>query len=309
VVVGGERDRARPDAPILVTGMPRSGTTWIARVLASAPGTALAGREPMNPRRRQYALGGTLESWARLEAPTRRQAFDLRLAYRGINPWVFSRYGRRQWAAPWPGTRIIVKDPFAALSLPAVTATTGARALVTYRHPGAMLVSYRRVGWRPDLAEIRPHVRRPDLLAAAGRGLAEGPDGAGGADVRAMAAFWAALYDQILADLDRVPGALLISHEDLAGGGEDALRTLYAALDLGWSEAAGRPFATPATPLTEGPAERGSTAGTALHNFDRAPAQVAAAWTAALTPDELSEINALTADVQQELAGRRLRLS
>jgi hypothetical protein len=309
VVVGGERDRMRPDAPILVTGMPRSGTTWIARVLASAPGTALAGREPMNPRPRQYALGGTLESWARLEAPTRRQAFDLRLAYRGINPWVFSRYGRRQWAAPWPGTRIIVKDPFAALSLPAVTATTGARALVTYRHPGAMLVSFRRVGWRPDLAEIRPLVRRPDLLAAAGPDPgrepagAAGADGASGADVRAMAAFWAALYDQILADLDRVPGALLIAHEDLAGGGEAALRTLYAALDLGWSEEAGRPFAAP---VSAGPA--GPT-GTALHNFDRAPAQVAAAWMSALTPDELSEINALTVDVQQELAGRRLRLS
>ena len=46
--------------PILVTGVPRSGNTWLARLLATSPGTAMAGREPMNPRGRQYALGGTL---------------------------------------------------------------------------------------------------------------------------------------------------------------------------------------------------------------------------------------------------------
>jgi hypothetical protein len=285
--------------------MPRSGTTWIARVLASSPGTALGGREPMNPRPRQYGLGGTLDSWARLEQPSRRQALDLRLAYRGVNPWVFSRYGRRQWAAPWPGTRIIVKDPFAALSLPMIAATTGARALVAYRHPGAMLVSFRRVGWRPDLAEIRPLVRRPDLVPAVPAVPASDGDGVS-PDVQPMAAFWAALYDQILADLDRASGALLISHEELASGGEAALRALYAELDLAWSAEAGRPFAVPKATST--PAATASE-GRALHNFDRAPSHVAAAWESKLEPAELAELNALTESVQQELAGRRFRLT
>ena len=73
---GRNRRRGRP---ILVTGVPRSGTTWLARLLAGSPGTALAGREPMNPRGRQYALGGTLTGWARLS--------DLTPASVGCSDW------------------------------------------------------------------------------------------------------------------------------------------------------------------------------------------------------------------------------
>jgi hypothetical protein len=167
-----------------------------------------------------------------------------------------------------------------------------------------MLVSFRRVGWRPDLAEIRPLVRRPDLVPASDTGSEAGSVAV---DVRAMAAFWTALYDQVLADLDRVPGALLISHEELASGGEAALRALYAELGLRWSEEAGRPFAAPKT--TPGTTAPSSAQGTALHNFDRAPAQVAAAWESALDPAELAELNALTGAVQHELTGRRFRLT
>ena len=90
--------------PILVTGVPRSGTTWLARLLALSPATALAGREPMNPRGRQYALGGSLDGWARLTDPSPYQRFLLRSAYRGWNPMVYSRFGTRQWAGPLPQT-------------------------------------------------------------------------------------------------------------------------------------------------------------------------------------------------------------
>ena len=162
-------DLASPDRadvatrpPILVTGVPRSGTTWLARVLATADRVALAGREPMNPRGKQYALAHTLGGWTRLEDPSSRQRWALRTAYRGLNPWLYSRYGRRQWAAPLPWTRLVVKDPFAMLSLPAVVSVTGARAVFLYRHPGAVLASYRRMGWRPDLDELRPLVERLD---------------------------------------------------------------------------------------------------------------------------------------------------
>ena len=72
--------------PILVTGVPRSGNTWLARLLARSPGTALAGREPMNPRGRQYALGKTLHGWTRLTEPTTRQRFLLRTRLPGLEP-------------------------------------------------------------------------------------------------------------------------------------------------------------------------------------------------------------------------------
>ncbi|WP_448233555.1 sulfotransferase [Microbacterium lacticum] len=151
-----------------MTGMPRSGTTWLSRLLATAPGTALTGREPMNPRERQWALAGSLDGWTRLRDPNGKQARALRRAYRGLAPGVYSSFGFRQWRGPLPNSRLIVKDPFAMLSMPAIHTITGARPVLVYRHPGAMLVSYRRMGWAPDVAELRPHrrgvhpSRRPD---------------------------------------------------------------------------------------------------------------------------------------------------
>jgi len=144
--------------PLLVTGMPRSGTTWLARLLASARGTALTGREPMNPRGRQYALAGTLSGWARLTTLSRKQEAALSRAYAGRTPWVYSRYGHRQWAALVPRTRIVVKDPFAMLSIPAIHRVTTAQPVLIYRHPGAVLTSYQRMGWAPDVEELRPIV-------------------------------------------------------------------------------------------------------------------------------------------------------
>lgn len=79
--------------PVLVTGMPRSGSTWTARLIATAHRASLPGREPMNARNRQYALAGTLDGWTRLGSLSARQSIALRASYAGVNPFTFSRYG------------------------------------------------------------------------------------------------------------------------------------------------------------------------------------------------------------------------
>ena len=114
----------------------------------------MTGREPMNPQPGQYRLGRTLSVWTRLETPSKRQLVALRLAYAGLTPGVYGRYGYRQWAAPWPRTRTVVKDPFAVLSIASVVTATSALPILVYRHPAAVLASYRRMGWLPDVAEV-----------------------------------------------------------------------------------------------------------------------------------------------------------
>lgn len=315
-------------SPILVTGVPRSGTTWLARLLAAAPGTGLAGREPMNPRARQYGLGGTLTGWAELTDPTPRQTRALRSAYRGTNPFVLSRFGRRQWAAPLPWTRVIIKDPFALLSMPAVVAATGATPILVYRHPGAVLVSYRRMGWSADLDEVRPLVaaHRAENRAGGGAGAAGAGAGAGapGDDVAAMAEFWAGLHEIAL---DHLPAsAVVVSHEELGTGGEAAARTLFDLLGLRWSAEAVADVTGPdgAAPGAAGsgpdPVRDDGTGGPAaappagddggkLHRFDRAPAAVARGWRARLEASEVERIEAATAEVHARLADRRLDLT
>ena len=285
--------------PILVTGVPRSGTTWLARLLAGAPGTALAGREPMNPRGRQYALGGSLPGWARLDELTAGQRRRLRLAYRGWNPWVYSRYGSRQWAGPLPRTRLVVKDPFAMLSIPAVVAATGSVPVLVHRHPGAVLASYRRMGWRPDLGELKAVVDvgnvPPDLV------LPVVPDPADASEAEAMGVFWSVLHEIALADVAAAGTPLVVvSHQELAAGGAPAGRELAAALGLTWTAAMAAELSKEAG---------GAASQERLHNFDRAPAQVAEEWRSRLTSDEIEAIEAVTDGTMRKLEAVRLPLT
>lgn len=289
-------------APVLVTGVPRSGTTWLARELAASPGTALGGREPINPRGRQHALAGTLDGWARLTTPTARQRRALALAYRGADPRVFSRYGHRQWAAPLPWTRVVVKDPFALLSLPAVVATTGARPVLVLRHPAAVLGSYRRMGWSPDLEELAGVLAAAgDVRDPAGEPLHLPAPGTVG-EAEAMASFWHVLHALALADAASLPGLVVVDHEDVAAADGCVLAALRA--DLGLAAPADTPADTPAAPT--GSAGDTSDAGD-LHRLDRSPEQAATAWRAHVDPEELAVVERVTASTRARLAELRLR--
>jgi Sulfotransferase family len=343
--------------PLLVTGVPRSGTTWLARQLAGAAGTALTGREPMNPHEGQYALGGAIQAWARLVRPTPAETRALRRAYRGRTPRVYGRYGSRQWAAAWPGTRLVVKDPFAVLSVAAVHRVTGALPVLVYRHPGAVLASYRRMGWSPDVREILaavpdardsfpgdPVAHRDRAPADNGPGVnvvdngpgvnpvdnapvdnavdnavGDGADAAGdGADAAVLAWFWAVLNGVALADLADVPGAVVVSHEELAAGGAEAMARLFVACGLR------RPGPGQETSVLAGgdgaggsvaprggrvPKARTNQNGKTLHRLDRPAGEVATAWRSAISPDDLAAMNTLAGPTLAALAERRLDLT
>lgn len=280
-----------------MTGVPRSGTTWLARLLALSRGAALAGREPMNPRGRQYALGGTLTGWTRLSEPTPRQRRLLRAAYRGRNPWVHSRYGHRQWAAPLPGTTVVVKDPYALLSTAAVARATGARPVLVYRHPGAVLASYRRVGWTPRLDEVARVVEAERPGASRGAPRLPGPGEPLG--VEAMAWFWSELHWLALADAARA-GTVVVSHGELAAGGPAAGRVLADHLGLTWSDAMAAELArdSAGAPLV----------AARLHNLERAPAAVAEEWRTRLEDAEVDRLEELAGATLAQLDAARLRL-
>ena len=281
--------------PILVTGVPRSGTTWLARLLAHAPHTALAGREPMNPRGHQFALGGTLPGWTRLTQVTPLQRLALASSYRGFNPLVYSRYGRRQWAALLPGTSMVVKDPFAMTSLATVHRVAGALPVLLVRHPGAVLSSYRRMGWSPDLDEIAP-------LALEHLGEDVRSHGDAAAD---MGAFWSTLHRLALLDIHE-SGAVVVFHEDLALGGTGALRTLFRRCGLEWNMAvaasAGAAWERPTAPDAVVQDQR-------LHHFDRAPQAVASGWRQHVSASEVETIERVAGATLRELQDLRLAVS
>jgi len=272
---------------VLVTGVPRSGTTWLARELARSRGAGLAGREPMNPRRGQFALGGTVTGWTELAPPSARQARLLRRCYAGREPRVLSRYGEHQLRAALPGGTTVVKDPFALLSLPAVVAATGTAAVVVYRPAAAVLASYRRMGWRADTTELR-----------ALPGAPSGP--APQDDAEAMVEFWNELHERVLQVLPGLPGVLVVSHAELLAGGAPAVEVLLSRLGLPSLRpvAARQPARTAASALLRRRVRAGRPR---LHDFQRSGSEVAEGWRSRVDDAERLQLERATASVWQRL--------
>jgi hypothetical protein len=238
----------------------------------------------MNPRGRQFGLAGALTTWVRREAFSASESAVIRRCYAGREPRTFSRYGLRQWAAPLPSTRVIIKDPFAVLSLRAVHDVTGARPILLYRHPAAVLASYRRMGWTADT----------DELMALG---APAPQDAG--DLEALVAMWRWCHELALADLSGIPDAVIVSHRALTLGGVEAHATLCRALGLELPRA-GR--ADPDVPASTRRRDG------VLHDFDRSAADVESGWRAQIDPAEVVHIEQSVASVWDELESRQLSL-
>lgn len=269
-------------APILVTGLPRSGTTWVARLLAQSPRTAMLGREPMNPRGGQFALGGRLTSWVRLDDRDAGLLRTLRRVYTGRDPRVFGKYGVNQRRVLTPGCRVVVKDPFALLSIHTVAEATGAVPVLVYRSAAETLSSYRRMGWTPDTEEF----------------AALGASPVADDDVSAMAEFWSWGYARAVEALTELGATkrpyVVVSHAELTTAGVPGQNAVRGMLGLDPVEA------RPAEPTDVSRVDAGR-----LHNLDRSAAEVLAGARANVTPAEVTQLQDLTGETWERLESMR----
>jgi len=254
----------------------------------------------MNPRAKQFGLGGTLHAWTRLTEAglTATQRRILERVYRGRDPRVYSRYGVRQWRAALPSTRVVIKDPFALLSLPVIVELTNATPVVLFRHPGALAASYRRMGWTPAVAEIERLLGpRPEPATATSADTEQ---------VSAMAWFWSRCYDAVLADTADLSPILFVDHAELTRGGDAALRRLMGRCGI----TADRPLSEGSTPdrMTALLRRRGAGEKPTLHNFDRTATDVVDAWRTTLSPSDALLVEQQTEGTWTRLRERRLPL-
>lgn len=275
-----------------MTGAPRSGTTWLARELADRPRTAMPGREPMNPKAGQLALGGTLDGWAQLDQLTDGQRRFLRRCFRGFEARAYSKYGVRRPLAPLPWVSIVVKDPFALLSVPAVVHATNSVPVVIYRHPGAVLASYRRVGWLADTDEMRRLQGREPLVSPLD-------------EVTAMGEFWTFLHRRVLEWVPMLAGAVVVSHAELVGGGARAVELVARAAGLPPRRSSHGVTGSSAKPSARQAREPRVPR---LHDFDRRPEEVADGWRGRLHHEEIEAVEDLASTTWDELESHRLRV-
>lgn len=311
--------------PLLVTGLPRSGTSWVGKML-EAGGAAVYVNEPLNPRHPPGRSPGVLDAdvehafqyicadndaeWlpaftdtVRLrygllaELRRNRGAYDLARAAKYLSAFVSGRLR---------GRRALLDDPYAVLSAGWFVERLGCRAVVLVREPCAFVGSWQRLRWTVDVRELldQPLLLRdlPDSCVTAIRNLAGSND-----RIDQAALLWRVTYDRINRLRPHLPGLVVRRYEDLAGAPEAGFRELYGELGIPWTRRAARRVRVATAPATRrqpfragarGPhawSLRGGLSRTAYQPMDAAAALRSSRDR--LTPEEMERVRRHTADV------------
>jgi hypothetical protein len=226
---------APPQRPlVLVTGSPRSGTTWVGDMLHQCPRTMMF-MEPFSPDLsqrasrvcnllfREWFIYVNDENAAVYREPIRRmldlkhETFSLLRSAPGMKEAIdVAARGARFRLSRFTTNSSIIKDPLALMSSEWLAREFGARVVVLIRHPAAVVSSFARLKLCVDLRGL---LRQPLLL----RDLLHPME----SELRDFIAtehdrideaamLWKALYFAVLRFQERHPDWLFIRHEDLS---------------------------------------------------------------------------------------------
>lgn len=275
---------ARPGPPILVTGMYRSGTTWVGAMLAPAGLWHL--HEPFNPNR---GLWGDELAYAPASHP--RQDIDalVRSLLRGRHREVLRMPHSGRWFTPLRllpirPARVLLKDPSAALLSEYLVRRHGMRALVLFRHPAAVVRSFLRLGW-PTGALVERLLSSASLmeewLAPAEPAMAAA---IGSRDAASGTVLYGCLATVLLGFSNHNPDSMIrLSFEELCRDPIARFRELYRSLDLDYGEGVREVHAR----LSSG---NGGAGSERPHGVVRSSARVAGRWRAETQEAELGAI-------------------
>lgn len=243
---------AHPRRIILVTGMPRSGTTPCGSNLELARGARHL-YEPFNPGygmhgiSRHYEVPGandfTMERFDACIEAIRHLRLRLKRYYnprevrgRRLVKWLF---GDRARLAYWrcrldrSVETIIWKDPNACFTVRAVADRHGIPVVVTVRPAAAVAASYKRMDWNPGLSQILDSLAQvgisfPQLLSDYGRFI----------DNRTVAAamLWSVIYSTLMQWSEARPLIKLVNLQETIEHPIAYYRYLFDWLNLPWSQ-------------------------------------------------------------------------
>jgi hypothetical protein len=291
--------------PILITGAHRSGTTWVGKMLALAPGVGYV-HEPFSPRTpnglspagfRRYYTVVTTENADRFRPGLEESLalrYDLGAQLRSARSWrdvarIPRDYRRlRDWRRN--GRRPLMKDPIALLSAEWLGDAFDMDVVVLIRHPAAFAASLKRLGWNHSFATFfdengsLPEVVRP--YEAEIREQAHTP----GDSLAQAAVLWRLLYGAVDGYRERRPGWTFLRHEDASLEPVATFELLYERLGLELTPAARAEIEQ--SSAADNPSELPTPHAVALDS-----AASLGRWRDQLTADEVATLRERTRDV------------
>jgi hypothetical protein len=286
-------DRRAPGKPVLITGSHRSGSTWLAHMLALAEDTLVV-EEPFNIAPWAYALDGLAGHWFTYAPALPRgpalKAFDKVLACKTGR--VFPRRQVQRWLPPSRRGRLIIKDPIACVSSEWLAENFELEVILLVRHPAAFAASLKRLQWEFPF----DHLLEQDSLMNEHLQPYRAEIEHQPAEVVAQAALlWKCLYSVLFTYLDRNPNWIVRTHEELSLNPIAELKELYEILGLKWTGPVERRMKEHTKQSNPTTAPRG-----VVHQMRRNSAANTAWWKKALTREEIACLR----DITYETSGR-----
>lgn len=306
-----ERDRIATDGPpVLVTGLPRSGTSWVGRMLTASRRLVYV-NEPLNPQRPpgrspgvldasvthrfQYICADNEAQWlaafSRTVALRYNWAAEIRRNHGPGDLARMAKYGTAFTAGRLLGRRALLDDPFAVLSAGWFAERLGCRVIVLVRDPVSFVASWRRLGWAVDMRELldQPLLVRDHPCVEELRSLAGSRD-----PIAGTALLWKTARRITDTIAGRTPGVRVARYEDLCAAPLDGFRDLYDWCGLPWTDRAARRIAAACT--SSRPPARSPFTWTGLSRTAFRPMDSRQALTSASLPHEDAiRVRALTA--------------
>ena len=297
--------------PILVTGMPRSGTTWVARMMLASGRLGLL-NEPLNlakdpgtvrvPVARWFAYVSdeneddilpALSALLAFRYPLGRELVTCRnrthLLHTARSWWDYRRSRNR---------RPLVKEPHAVFSAEWFSRRLGSDVLVMARHPAAVVSSWKRLGWTFDFANLlEQRLLLRDWLGPFESEMraAQQPS----VDlVDRVSLLWDIVYRVVGALEERVPSLHVFRQEDLARSPAQRFQSVYEAVGLEFTEEARAAIIASSSARNPKELDLDTPHSTMLHS-----AASLENWRHRLTDDELERIRRRTEETAARYYG------
>jgi glycosyltransferase involved in cell wall biosynthesis len=295
--------------PVLVTGMHRSGTSWVGRMLNLSQRTAYIS-EPLNMLHRRGVLDLEVKHWYQYVHNVKHAEFELafrrmlKLRYKLGKEMLSLRSDRdllrmMRDAFVFLRGRIarqrpLIKDPFALFSVPWFLDELDCEVVIVVRHPAAAVSSLKRLGWNFDFKDLLAQDKLMEDWLAPFRNEIEASINEESSLVEQGALLWRMLYHTAHQIKERYPAVRLVRHEDLSRQPLLEFEQLYLDLELPFSKHAQRGIerATQATNPEE--VSLRSIYATKLDSLANL-----FNWKKRLTEEEISRIREITSDVAE----------
>jgi hypothetical protein len=276
--------------PILITGSHRSGSTWLASMLALSEDTLIA-HEPFNIEPWAYALDGLAKYWFTY-APALPQEGALEAFSKVLKRQtrkIFLKNQPQYWLPPLRRGRLIIKDPIAALSSDWLASNFNLEIIVLVRHPAAFAASLKRLDWKHPFEHfLEQEMLMQRHLEPYRAEIARKPEDI----VEQAATIWKCLYGVLFSYLASHPNWLVRKHEVLSSNPVVELRSLYEVLGLKWTATVeenvvkytrrGNPVSVPKS---------------TVHQLQRDSAANISRWKQTLTKEEITRVYKITRSI------------